>query len=237
MTCEETEELLPEYVLGALSADEAAGVARHLAGCPAHQVSLDSYQAVCDSLGASVPLVDPPAHLKSRLMARIAPQPARLPDQIVRRLRWSWAVAAAVTVLALAFGLWGLWLRGELQGLQAESKSFQAFVAEPDTRMIPLATTREGEPAKGILFLSNSQAIIWAIGLPGLSGDQVYECWWIDSAGRRVSGGTFKARGDRVAWMMSMPENGKDFHAFGVTLEPDTSDPDPQGPRVLAGEF
>jgi anti-sigma-K factor RskA len=233
LTCEETEELLPEYVLGVLSAEYAASVAQHLANCLAHQASLDSYRAVCDSLYADVPLVDPPAHLKSRLMARVAkPAPSTR-----RRRSWGWAIAAAAAALALVFGLWGLSLQGALHGLESEYESFQNFAAGETTRMIPLATTPEGETAKGVLFVSDSQAAIWTIGLPRSTGDQIFECWWIDAGGQYVSAGKFKARRGWGSWMMSVPANFQNFHSFGVTLEPDEQNPEPQGPAVLIGEF
>lgn len=74
MSCDEIEELLPEYVLGALSRSETVEVVRHLCNCLTHTTSLDKYEAVCLALCASVPIVNPPAHLKARLLASVTDQ-------------------------------------------------------------------------------------------------------------------------------------------------------------------
>ncbi len=236
LSCEEIEERLPEYVLGALSASEMTEVARHLATCRAHTTSLDGYEAVCDGLCASVPIVDPPASLRTRLLANVRGRPAA-PRRANRVARLSWAVAALAIVLAVALSAWGVSLQSEMNRRAAEFESLNALIEQADVRMVALETMASGGYAKGVLFLTGSQAAIWAVGLPDLQRDQVYECWWIDSADRYVSGGTFRPGSGRATWRVRMPDNPQEYHAFGVTLEPDTLHPELQGPRVLAAEF
>lgn len=236
LNCDEVEERLPEYALGALSAGEMVAVARHLAECRAHTTSLDAYEAVCAGLCASVPIVDPPGVLKTRLLAKVRGRPAA-PQRAKRAARWSWAVAALAVVSMVALGAWGVSLQSEMNRRTAEFESLKALVEQADVRMVALDTTADGGYAKGVLFLAGSQAAIWAVGLPELQSDQVYECWWIDSADRYVSGGTFRLGGGRATWRLRMPDNAQDYHAFRVTLEPDAAHAGPQGPRVLAAEF
>jgi len=236
LNCDEIEERLPEYALGALSAGEMVEIAQHLADCRKHATSLDGYEAVCAGLCASVPIVDPPLLLKARLLERVTDRRAA-PRRASRVARLSWAVAALAAALALALGAWGVSLQSEISRRSAELESFRALVTAAGTRMLPLETTADGGSAKGVLFLTGSQAAIWAVGLPKLKGDEVYECWWIDSADRPVSGGTFKAQGGATTWAIRAPDDAQNYHAFSMTLEPDAKDPGSQGPPVLTAEF
>jgi len=235
LSCQETEELLPEYALGALSASEAADVAQHMAACPAHVSSLEDYRAACDVLCASVPSLTPPAQLRTRLLDKVWPRFTTRPAR--RAARWRGALAAAAAVAALALGAWGLSLQGELARREAQFDRFQKLVSDPATRMIPLATESGGGSAKGVLFLSHSEAAIWAIGLPRLDSDEVFACWWIDQDDHPVSGGAFTPREDAAVWFIPMPVDAAEYSAFGITLEPNGQSADPQGPRVMAAEF
>ena len=236
LTCEEIEEMLPEYVLGASSAGEAAAVAHHLRDCPQHAASLDGYQAVCDAVCASVPQTDPPAKLKARLMARIA-APARSLRPASRNARIAWALAALATAAAIVLGVWGLSLRQQIDRQAAVRQQFLAISTQPDAHMVALKTEAAGQSAKGVLIYSGAQAAIWAVGLPSLQGDQVYQCWWIDHNNRRVRGTSFRPEGGSAIWLVPMPGDEADFHAVGITLEPNDGNLEPQGPRVMSAEF
>jgi len=235
-SCEEMEELLPGYVLGVLSASETAKVARHLRHCRQHATSIDAYEAVCDVLCAAAPSADPPAHLKARLLASLT-RPRSSPHRANRSARLGWAVAALVAALAVVFGVWAVSLQSEIAGQAAERQKFRAFASQPETRMVPLEAGPAGGSAKGVLFLAESQAAVWAIGLPKLEGDQVYQCWWIDATNRRVSGGSFKPEGGAGTWFIPIPEEIQDLRAIVITLEPNGESVEPQGPNVLSGEF
>lgn len=232
LTCEEAEELLPEYALGVLDAGETAGLAQHLIDCPVHTASLADYQAVCDSLCAAAPPSVPPASLRARLLAKVsAPPPAP------RRSNGGWAFAAAALTAAILLGVWGFSLQRELDRRASAFDKFQALASSPDARMVPLATMPGGGQAKGVLFLTQSEAAIWAIGLPALQGDQVYECWWLDRADHRTSGGTFRPQPGAAVWFIPIPDDIVDYHAFGITLEPNGQTTEPQGPAVMAAQF
>jgi anti-sigma-K factor RskA len=236
LTCEEVEEMLPEYALGALSAAEAAAVARHLRGCLQHAASLEGYEAVCDAWCASVPQANPPAKLRARLLARIS-APARSPRPAGRSVRVAWALTALAAVAAIVFGVWGLSLRQQIDRQAAVREQFLAISTQPDAHMIALETEAAGQPAKGVLIYSGAQAAIWVVGLPPLQGDQVYQCWWIDRNNQRVRGASFRPEGGSAIWLVPMPGDEGDFHAIGVTLEPNDGNLEPQGPRVMSGEF
>ena len=236
LTCQETEELLPEYALGVLDASEAADVARHVHACSQHTESLNRYEAVGDGLCLSVPMMDPPAKLKARLMAKVTP-PARASRPVDRVARFGWAAAAIAAALAIAFGAWGLSLQRQINSQAAARNNLVALSTQPDAHMVALETEPAGGSAKGVIIYTASQAAVWAVGLPELEGDQVYQCWWLDGDGRRVSGGAFKAEGGIGVWLMPLPDDAENYHAIGITLEPNDHSTQPLGPKVMGGDF
>lgn len=86
LTCDEILDLAAPFVLGALDADEMGAVREHLATCAEPHPEFAELGSVVPVLASSVPLVEPPAALKSRIMAAAAadlearrPQTAPLP--------------------------------------------------------------------------------------------------------------------------------------------------------------
>ncbi len=235
LTCEEIEELLPQYALGALSAGEAAAVARHLHECVKHVDALDAYEAVCEGLGASVPLVDPPTRLRARLLESVSEQPAaRRHDR--RGARIGWAAAALAAVLAIVFGVWAFSLQAQMDDRAEQRERLLAIARRPDARMVPLEAAADST-AKGVLVIAGSQAAVWTVALPALEGDQVYECWWIDKDNHWVSGGVFKSDAGAGVWLVSLPDGAENYRAIRITLEPDGGIGERQGPRILVGDF
>ena len=235
VTCEEVEELLPAYALGALGAGEAATVARHLARCFGHAGSLDAYEAIGDGLAANVPMVSPSPQLRTRLLRSVAAPPST-PLQGRRRSYVGWAVAAALAALVIAFGAWGLSLQRQIDNQAASRARFLELARRPDAHMVPLEAA-EGSVAKGMLIYTDSEAAVWAVALPPLEGAEVFQCWWIDKDGERVSGGSFVAGEGPGIWFIPMPSNAEDFDGIGITLEPDGNSADPRGPRILSGDL
>jgi len=235
LTCKELDELLPAYVLGALGADESAAVARHMRACDKHMESLEGYTAVVDGLSISGPLVDPPPHLRARLLASTAP-PRASRRRVEPRAWLGWAVAAAAVVVAVVSGVWALSLQRQSDNLTALQAQLAELARRPDAHMIPLEAT-EGNAAKGVLIFAGSEAAVWAVALPPLESDEVFGCWWVGQDGKTESAGTFRSSSGGGVWFISMPEDIGDYRMFGITLEPERDTPEPQGPRLLAGDL
>lgn len=72
LTCDEVRDLAASFVLGALDADEAAAVRAHLATCTDPHAEMAELGSVLAVLAESVPVVEPPAALKGRIMAAAA---------------------------------------------------------------------------------------------------------------------------------------------------------------------
>src|SRR5919197_3727619 len=80
MRCDDVQELLELYALGALDADEHAEVAAHLASCPTCQRLADELADVATALPQALAAASPlrmPATAKARLLQSLdAPTPA-----------------------------------------------------------------------------------------------------------------------------------------------------------------
>ena len=72
LTCDEIRDLAPLFVTGALDPDEMDAVREHLAGCDDAHAELLELGEAATSLLETVEPADPPAELKSRLLAAAA---------------------------------------------------------------------------------------------------------------------------------------------------------------------
>ena len=72
LSCDDVRELAASFVLGALDADEADAVRAHLASCADPHAEMAERGSVLNVLAESVPVVEPPAALKGRILAAAA---------------------------------------------------------------------------------------------------------------------------------------------------------------------
>ena len=72
LSCDEVRDLAASFVLDALDPDEIAAVREHLASCAEPHPEMAELGGVVPALLGSVPLVEPPASLKGRIMAAAA---------------------------------------------------------------------------------------------------------------------------------------------------------------------
>lgn len=72
LSCDDVRELAASFVLGALDADEAEAVRAHLASCADPHIEMTELGSMLSVLVESVPVVEPPAALKGRIMAAAA---------------------------------------------------------------------------------------------------------------------------------------------------------------------
>lgn len=72
LTCDDVRELAGAFVLDALTPDEAAAVRAHLSTCPDAHAEIAELASALPILDATVPVVEPPADLKGRVLAAAA---------------------------------------------------------------------------------------------------------------------------------------------------------------------
>ncbi|UCC89998.1 MAG: anti-sigma factor [Anaerolineales bacterium] len=230
-------ELLPAYALDCLGEEELVRVSVHVGECPECRAGLSAYQAVVDQLALAVPLAEPPASLKSRLMERTQPGRTRLPAQ-ARSSGWEWltglmqrsAPAWGLVSLALiaVLILSNLWLWGQLSGPSSPPEPALAST-------ISLTGTQAAPEASGLLIINTDpeRGTLVVDALPPLDPDQQYQLWLIQD-GRRTSGGVFSVNQEGSGWLrISAPQPLPSYSAFGITIEPAGGSPGPTGDKVL----
>ena len=147
MECNEVHPLLGPYTLGSLDEAERASVEEHLHGCPSCQADLKEHQRIAEQLPYVPTVVEPPADLKTRLMARIealevgerAEEEARsLARPPVRRGGWRrvfrerpvYALAFSITAVAVVLVGWSTYQTIRVENLQDSSDEQSALVNE-----------------------------------------------------------------------------------------------------------
>jgi anti-sigma-K factor RskA len=226
-------DLIPAYVLHTLDEEDARRVAAHLATCQNCQDVLAAYEGVAAKLATTVPLVEPPGHLKGRLMARVRPEAPAPPDpplswwgRVKAGLRFAapvWAPVSAALILALLIGNLLLWQ-------QVRQSARQEVVA------VALTGTDAAPEANGVLVLTSKRpdGVLLVSNLTPLSDEQQYQLWLIAEDGSRDSGAVFSVAADgRAEVDVSGRKALPDYAAFGITVEPAGGSPGPTGQQVL----
>jgi hypothetical protein len=231
-------ELLGAYALDAVTRDEELAVSAHLEECDSCRSEVAKLRSVVDVLPLSIEEMEPPASLRSSILAAIeqepnvrkpftaAPVAAPLPPVIdlgerrSRRQWLPWVAAAALLLLSLGLFGWNLSLRDsddpERQTIALEGTS-------PEITASAEATYIEDE---GVIVLSLSD-------LPELPADQVYQVWLIDEAGPDPAG-IFTSDQQEFA----VAANPADYQVIAITAEPGPLGvPAPTSDPILLGEF
>ncbi|MGH2547814.1 MAG: zf-HC2 domain-containing protein, partial [Thermomicrobiales bacterium] len=153
MGCDEVQELLPLYALGALDQDEAEAIASHMPLCPSCSADLVRFDSVTGALAAPLAPVAPDASVRAGLFDRIAVTPQEVvapitpiaqvpPANVVsinrsRSSTWrTWLVSAAAVLLVLGGGA-GYWINS-MANDRDDAQQTAALLAE---FMAPNATS------------------------------------------------------------------------------------------------
>lgn len=228
-------ELIPEYALGSLQANEARQVAVHLSECFACRQELDVYQQVADRLMLAVPEESPSAELKARLMERIhpgvvkrAPQPMRW--QVPQRWFPAGALAGLLVILILAVSNLMLWQR---------LNRLEVITGPLGMRAIVLQNTASAPEASAFVVMGEdgNNGVLVVDHLAPLDESYEYQIWLVKD-GSNTSGGTFAVDEDGYRGMrLSAPDSLLTYSDVFVTVEPAGGSSSPTGAQVLWGSL
>ena len=206
LTHDEVVDLAASFVLDALEPDEMAAVREHLATCTRSHDEMVELGGVVPALAASVPLVDPPASLKARLMAAAAadlearqiaadstaieaPAPPPKPaESVVRPFDegragiGAWALGLAAVIAVVALGAWNLSLQRQLDDAQAYQQQVAAVLdaaQQPGSLTAVMRAAEATGPSGFAAITSDGVARIAMRDLAPTTGSEVYEAWVI----------------------------------------------------------
>ena len=262
LSCEEARDLAPAFVLGALERDDEAAVRAHLASCREAHDEMAELGSVVPYLAETLVPVEPPARLKTAILAAAAAELERTPRDVARRpalapplrldrpadelrqrpqspprvVGWALGLAAALAIAVL--GGWGLRLQGEL----ADARAFQAAVAEvlsvanePGSQTAILRAAEPGGPS-GLAAVAADGSVVLALhGLKPTAGSEVYEAWMIGSSGTAVAVGGFTVDEGGTARFRTRPGPTQPGVTLALTHEPGPGSTQARGPIVASG--
>ena len=225
MNCDEVEELMGAYVLGALPSESLSDIGEHLLTCANHPDAAE-LGAVASSLALVAPEREPPPALRTRIMdvvykeggsAVAAPRPG-----IFDWLRGLKPTLAAPYTLAgvLAVALLVVVLTND------------GGPSEPQTSVITM--TGQGEARAVLHVLQDGLITMEAAGLEPLTSDQTYQVWGIES-GRPTSLGLLGPAPDGEA-LGAMRADLSSVDSLAVTVEPAGGSAQPTTTPVLEAE-
>ena len=179
------------YALDALTGVERAEFEAHLQTCDECRAEVRALAPVADGLLGAVPVLEPPANLRARVLGNVtgsmpvarAPEPPR-----TRVASWSFfagLAAAAALVAAAGLGVYAGQLRTRVTDLEArlqeatlrasaaerqiadarqtaaEAQSTVAVLAAPDLARVDLAGQPPASQASGRAFVSRSRGVVF----------------------------------------------------------------------------
>ncbi|MGV0717826.1 anti-sigma factor [Mycolicibacterium sp. XJ662] len=177
--------LATPYALHALSDAETADVERRVAAAPTEVANAfaDEVRAVRETMAvmSAATAVDPPDHLRERVLADVAAEPPRLRP---RRRRWQTAVLGAAAAVVIGLGALGVGLA--LRPASTPSTVEQVFAA-PDVRTVsgPIPT---GGTATVVFSRERNAGVLVMNNVAPPEPDTVYQMWLIDDEGPHPAG-------------------------------------------------
>lgn len=230
------------YALDALTQEEAAEFARHLADCEACAREVAELRETAARLAMAVAEV-PPAALRTRVMAAL-PEVRQLPPrgqgaEVVPlrgrtwRQRLPYLAAAACLVGAAVAG--GVAVNAEHEaarrqaGAERQASDLASLLAAPDATFKAGALSGGGRATVVSSQKLARSAFVYR-DLPPLSGSRVYELWYRRDGSMVPAGLVDSAKPNGVALLA-----GGSSHSdgVGVTVEPHGGSPKPTTPPLL----
>ncbi|GAA2604373.1 anti-sigma factor [Streptomyces tubercidicus] len=219
------------YALGALSEQESAEFADHLAQCQSCTQEVRELRETAARLALAVAEV-PPAALRTRVMAAL-PEVRQLPPRghraavvplrRARRNRLPYLAAAACLVAAALAGGLAVNARNEADRqrdrtarAEQQAAAVSALMAAPDATFHTTAL-KGGGSGTVVASKRRGQTAFLYHGLPALSGQRVYELWYSRN-GTMEPAGLVETGSSSGAMLLTGGPRGAD--GVGITAEP-----------------
>jgi len=217
------------YAVGALRPGEADRVTAHLATCPACREELTEVAMVVNALPDMVPLREPPAGLKERILSAAAADGVARSAAPARETAWTFrltrgwlpvAMLAAVVLLLAALDLNSL---RELRAAEAERVSYAATLEKVSHggRSWYMVGLDQWQGSGGTLISPGKPDLAPFVvfhDLRPLAGGAMYTIWLVDADGHWVRGANFAPDGEAIQSVdLTVPVDS--FSQCAVTIE------------------
>jgi len=172
---------------------------------------------------AIVPAAPTPLPHRAGLWAGVAAVP-----------RWAAGLAAGL-LLAGGIGL-GVLLQPRLAN--GDDGATIAALIEDSLAPRPLTDSQLPNPATGVVYAApeRREALLIALGLPGLADGRRYQVWLFTATGERLGGGLFDVDANGTGQILiAAPDAFAAYRAVGVSAEPAAGSAAPTSPLVLGG--
>lgn len=261
--CDSARDLLPAYAAGIADAEERALVEHALIDCPELAEDLAAYTELSEAMLFSAAPAAAPAHLRTKILAAIAPAAAaapalpvpleKQPDVITRWLaalfRPTMQLRPALAFAAVAiFILTNIFWWAQLQQAQARRQSglnpqgnLLNFLGTGEITHVNINT--QADVTTAWLIYSRGAAQDTWIGLfsvkdlPPLENG-TYQGWLIRENEDPVSIGVFDIGEDGTGFLIfEVDEPIGSYDLLGITAEPEGGSPAPTTDPVLAGQL
>jgi hypothetical protein len=195
MNCEDLRPEYGAYALGVAEDPELSEISEHLErGCPECVAGVRSAMGTVVAMSGGVKSVNPPKHLRRRVVAMVSPGP--------ERKGWAfwlpWAVSALLAMVLVSVALPGRVSRSGSQAMPNSPRleEMLAIINDPVTKDVAF-----GDPtARGRFFVSPGKGVVFiAARLPKLAAGRTFEMWVIPTSGKPIPAGTFNALEDSTA--------------------------------------
>jgi hypothetical protein len=223
--------LATPYALHAVSPAELADVDRQLAAAPPDVAAAfaDEVRAVRETMAvvSAATAIEPPDHVRDRLLAAIAQPPLRaVPSEAppARTVRWRTVVLAAAAAVVIGLGALGVGL--SLRPAATPSTTEQIFAA-PDVRTVSGAIPTGGTATVVFSRARNAAVLVMNNVEPPQTGT-VYQMWLVGADGAR-SAGTMDAKAVAPSTTAVLPDLGTS-KTLAFTVEPGSGSTQPTTP-------
>jgi anti-sigma-K factor RskA len=219
MTCEELRDEYGAYSLGIAEDPERSEIAEHLARqCPVCVPGVRRAMAMVTAMSGTVPSVEPPKHLRGRVVGMVEREPKRSLFGLVL----PWAISAALAIVLLAVVLPSRVPNADT----AKLRQALAILNDPAAKEVTFGET--AKPSRGRVFVSGSKGVVFiGASLPVIEGNKTFELWVIPAKGSPVPAGTFRGEADATAVYVRPGPVQPDAAAVAVTVEPEGGSPQP----------
>jgi anti-sigma-K factor RskA len=256
---------LEEYVLGQLSPADQRDVEAHLRACAVCTSEVRELTETLGAVGEAIPMLEPPAALKQRVLASIASEPQQADSAVVPfqprpaapRSRWLLA-AAAVVLLGLSAALVQLnssrrvldedlrrananaaELQDRLRQYSSQTDLALSILTARDMRELSLAGRENATAASARAYWSPTRGLlVVADRLPAPPPGRIYQVWVIENGQPTAAGLLGEPTSGRGMLIAPPPRAGSTGTVtVAVTDEPPGGLSAPSGTIRLAGSL